>query len=730
MQQERKSVDFQYKTMIINYSNFRNYTIVFDESVAGAHLAADELNKYVAKSCDFSFSLNSETVNYISLGLNKYSKDFVDSFDNTILNNDGFRIAFKDDNIYIQANTPHGLFYAVCEFLERYLGIRWLTIDGEYVPKNKQIIIDETDIIKVPYFDQRVYFIGLSMHSAEYNAHLRFRYPNDYIEKMFNSPKLWTTRVPDPHNSLYYVSKEKYGETHPEFFIKSPMGGDDLCYSNGIGDDYLIDDTMEISVVKAAAQTMFEFIKDDPDVKFYMFGRWDDRTAVCQCETCKRRRQELGNETGVMIVFLNAVIKEVERKLLAENLPVDFNVVTLAYQMTVDPPLIDGKPANDKVIPSKRLHIRYAPIEADYTYSLTDLRQKETTRYQLLGWAKLTSNIMLWDYHDNYCEYCWYMPTFNVMKENLKTYANIKMSYVFNQSAYNINRHWLSEIKSYVASKLYWDLTLSVDDLIKEYVTLYYGIASESVLQFIYKMENFFDNRIKNGFHLNLFQDLKDFFNPKNYPIEFLLDSLKIVEDGIKKVQNSNLCQVEKEDLITKLNRVLVCPLRMISRNEDYYFPNNGNVYADRLFKVSASIGLDKFGEGVPMFVDIHLNGENPYKIILGQQPTEQEKFCAKLLQEKISKITGVTLEICDDSVVYPHYGERAIMVGKGMMFREFYKGTLNDLDYEYYVEVLGCCPFVLGDSLEKGVDVLVNKIYYNNGVCQIPAFKSNKLKQ
>lgn len=712
--------------MIINSDNYKKYSVIYDESTAGIKLAVDELNNYVQKSCGFSFSCNTKSEYFISIGCNAQSKEFLNTFDSSVLKHDGFRIAFNGGNIYFQANTQYGLFYAVREFLERFLGVRYLTFDGEYVPVNKEILIPENEVVNVPYFDQRVYF-GPSCNDPEYNARMRFRYPCTALEEKFESHKLWCTKVPDPHNSLWYVSKEKYEKTHPEFFILSPMGGSDLCYSNGIGDDYLIDDSMEISVVKAAAKTMFEFIKEDPSVKFYTFGRWDDSTALCQCETCKRRRVELGNETGIMIVFLNAVIKEVEKLLDENNLSVDFNVVTLAYQNTVEPPLKNGEIPTERVIPSKRLHIRYAPIDADFTFSLTDERQKPKTRKELLGWAKLTSNIMLWDYNDNYCDYCWYMPTFNVLKENLQIYADINMTYVFNQSAYNIKRHWLSEIKSYVASKLYWDLSLSVEDLITEYVTLYYGIAAKYVLKFIEKMENFFAEKVKNGFHVKLFQDMKDFFNPKNYPIEFLLDCLKLIKDAISEVENSSLSQEEKQAYLTKLNRILICPLRMISKNEDYYFPDSDGIYANAFFKTAAAINLDKIGEGVPMFVDIILDGEKPYKIILGQTPSKEEKIAAELLQKRIAELSGFTLEIADDSVVYPHYGERAIMVGKGMMFREFYKGSLNDSDYEYYVEVLGRCPFILGNDLNKGVDVLMNKFIFVDGKCKLPAFKLNK---
>ncbi len=722
--------------MKINISNYQNYTLRYDSSVALYERAANELNGYAKEVCGFSFALNGKGKYSVFIGRSEDSERVIDSFDNPPLKRDGFRIAFVDGNIYIYGNSKEGTYFGVCEFIERFFGVRWLNIDTTYLPKKEGLEIAEEEIVQVPHFPQRIFYTSQSLalnpeNSSEASgaiaAHQKFRFPDKHLEKYLGISQSWNKRIPEPHNALYYVSPEKYQQSHPEFFIESPMGTVDLCYSNGITDDYVLDESMDVNVVKASAQTLYEFIKERPEIEFYSFGKQDDRTALCNCPVCERRRKELGGESGVMMVFFNAVIAETEKLLRKDNLSVDFKIVTLAYQNTEEPPVKEGKPYHKAVVPSPRLHIRYAPISADYTYSLTDMRQEENVRNQLLGWASVTSNLMLWDYQNNYTEYCWYFPNLRYFKENLQTYADIGVSYVFNQAAYNINRHWQDEMRSYIASKLYWDLTLDVNALRDEYITLCYDVAAEEVKTFVDKMENFFNEKVEKGFHVELFVADKDFFAPREYPLAFLQDCLSVLEKGLEKVKQAAYSKEEKEKRVKDLSRVILTPLRMLAKNESYYFPNEETDYQKRVFQTAKLVGLNKLGEGVPLFVDIAKDGVCAHKIVLGQTPTEAEKEAAALLQAEFAKQCGLNLEIVKDDKVYPAYNEKAFCVGGGMMFREFYKGAIRMEDYEYFVDVRGRCAFILGNDLKKGVKLFVEQLLIDGKEIALPAIKKEK---
>ncbi len=721
--------------MKIDRLNHQNYALRYDSAVPLYEFAATELNTYAKEVCGFSFALNGKGEHSIFIGRSEESAGVIDSFDNAPLKRDGFRIAFVDGDIYIYGNAKEGTYFGVCEFIERFLGVRWLNIDTTHIPKKASMEIEESEIVAAPHFPQRIYYTSQSLalnpentaeNSAAIAAHQKFRCPVDCLEAFLGIPQSWNTLVPAPHNSLHFVPMEKYRASHPEFFYRSPiMGSYDLCYSNGITDSYVLDESMETSVAKITAKTLFEFIKKQPQVEFYSFGKQDDRTTLCQCPTCIRRREELGGESGVMMVYLNAVIAETERLLKEENLDVDFKIVTLAYQHTEEPPVKEGKPFHKAVVPSERLHIRYAPISANYTYSLTDIRQDEKVRNQLLGWASLTPNVMLWDYQNNYTEYCWYFPNWQYFKENLQTYADIGVSYVFNQAAYNINRHWQDEMRSYVASKLYWDLTLDENEIRKEYIELCYGVAADEVKELVKKMDDFFAEKVKNGFCIELFVDRMDFFDPKEYPLEFLLDCIALIERGLEKVKKAGYPDEEKR--VKNLSRVLLTPLRMLAKNASYYFPNEETDYERRVFETAKLVGLNKLGEGVPLFVDIVKEGVRPYRIVLGQTPTEAEKAAAALLQKEFASVSGVTLEIVKDDEVRPAYNEHAFCIGGGMMFREFYKGSIQMEDYEYFVDVRGRCAFILGHDLEKGVKLFIKELLVEGKEIVLPAVKKEK---
>ncbi|MBP8955151.1 MAG: hypothetical protein KBI47_22365 [Armatimonadetes bacterium] len=63
----------------------------------------------------------------------------------------------------ITRDTPRGTFYGVCEFLDRFLGVRWLWPGelGTYVPRKSTLTVDaDLDVTKGPAFAQRRYRIG------------------------------------------------------------------------------------------------------------------------------------------------------------------------------------------------------------------------------------------------------------------------------------------------------------------------------------------------------------------------------------------------------------------------------------------------------------------------------------------------------------------------------------------------------------------------------------------
>jgi hypothetical protein len=72
-------------------------------------------------------------------------------------------------------------------------------------------------------------------------------------------------------------------------------------------------------------------------------------------------------------------------------------------------------------------------------------------------------------------------------------YANYN---VMMQGANNVPQIWHDEMKAYVASRLFWDMSLNVEDLVREYVTIYYGLGAENVLELINDMNKYIVEKI------------------------------------------------------------------------------------------------------------------------------------------------------------------------------------------------------------------------------------------
>ena len=82
-----------------------------------------------------------------------------------------------------------------------------------------------------------------------------------------------------------------------------------------------------------------------------------------------------------------------------------------------------------------------------------------------------------------------------------------------------------------------------------------------------------------------------DFLYPENYPISLLTECVDILDSGIKKIENSLLTASEKYVLIKRVKTVLLTPLRMISRNDEYYFGDKKSDYYRRFISLMVELG-------------------------------------------------------------------------------------------------------------------------------------------
>ena len=690
--------------MIIDKNNFLEYGILTD-GTPSAEFAKDELQNFIEKSCGFRLEEYNGQAHYISLGENEYSRAIIAEYDFSDLNEEGFYILPKDGNVYIFGAAPKSVIFGAYEFLEKYLGVRFLSADCCHTPAQSCLEIPEKEVKCAPISPQRLY---LSYNAAENRlASLRYRFSADFTPDCsdLGIKNKWYTKIPTSHNSNCYVPYDKYKDSHPEFFnvhcynLFRTLTAVELCYSNGLTDEGEWDESVETSVLSVATDSMLRFMEEAPSVEYFMFGRADNEDCRCRCQRCQKAREKYG-DAGIMIVFMNAIAKKLRQKFAEKGKKFDKKLVTFAYLSTVEPPVKDGKPICRQVIPDEALYIRYAPILANYAYGLEDEKQQEEIRRQIAGWSALTKNIMIWDYNVNYYDYFWYFPNLSYLKENMKTYQRMGAYYIMKQGANNVTPIWHDELHAYVSSKLFWDVDADVDALVKEYVSLSFGPGADKVQAYIDEMEELYESLKKNGFQLEVSGHVgkQRYFSAELYPLSMLQRQEQCLEDGIRAVENSDLPQAAKDGYIKRIKSVLITPLRMITKNAQSYFGETNVAYEQKYWRIADDIGVKMSGEAVPIYMELASNNTTTYQIITGQAQTEDEKRAVALLQDFVLEKTGALLPVHTENAVYPGHFEHAIMIGKNLITNEFYKQGLDLSNCSYYVEAQGWCVFIDSD--------------------------------
>ena len=614
-------VDLNSPTMAIVADGDTEYEILLrDDFTKPEDFAAKELASFIEQATGVRLIVVTDSTRkkggkVISVGFTDALDKEVGDFDYSSLNTDGFFIKTVGTNVYINGGNERSRIYGVYEFLERFAGIRFLTPQYTYVPQSATLKIHELNIIEVPEFRQRNFYNGTIYSDSLFQVRMRMfsdlAYPND----AYGYQSEWCRAFKsDMHNAIEYVPVEIYKDTHPEFYSWHTNPGTEyreLCYTNGITEDGKINSDMEVSVAKVLLESLKNYVREWPNAKFFMIGKSDERTAFCKCDVCRRREETYGGKSGTMCIFMNAIAREITEWSRKELDGREINIVFFAYQFTEEAPVKEknGKfvPVDDKVKLEPNVYVRIAPISANYAVGFSDERQLEFYRKVFAGWGSVTDNLMVWDYTTNFNEYLWYMPNLNYMQKNLRFYKDIGTVYVMNQSSYDSRGDWQSDLKLYLARRLYWHVNYDVDALIKEYISLQFGkAAAADVTSFIEMMEEHFAVKVSGGMDISILPTLnEEYMKPETYPIGLLERGMKYINDAMEKTRaDESLTPALRDMYLRNLTGVLLTPQRMILKNYSAYYLEGKREFAIEFYSNCALYGMSRVAEYVPIEKD------------------------------------------------------------------------------------------------------------------------------
>jgi len=429
--------------------------------------AARLLAEYVKKSSGAELPVAAEPTREadrhrvaIHVGPCAYTKRLALKIDK--LDADGFVLRTVDPrHVVIAGPTPYGTEFGVCEFLERYVGVRWLMPgpDGEDVPAHKTLDIPCESVRQEPAFFSRL-FSGLQGPAQSTWARRN---------RMHG-------RVSFHHNLIHLFPPETYKKSHPEFFplrkgkrflpATNSTHGWQPCFSAD-------------GLVEEAIKNINRYFDQNPSVPSYSLGV-NDSGGHCQCQRCRAQDPNEKNFLGRRDVsdryfaWCNRVIEGVLKK------HPDKVFGCLAYSEVAQPP--------SRV----KVHPRLIPYMTYDRMKWVDPKLRATGEEMTKRWHAASPTVGWYDYIYG-AAYCVPRVWFHAMADYYR-FGHAHGVRALYAEAYP---NWGEGPKLYVSLKLQWNPKQDVDRLLREWTVRCVGPDAANDLAAYYALwEDFWTRRI------------------------------------------------------------------------------------------------------------------------------------------------------------------------------------------------------------------------------------------
>ena len=629
----------------MNFQDLKNLQIVVNSSDACLRFASEELKDFMLKCVGANIDIVEKPLaKAIYVGCGK-------TFEKFDYSTDAFSVIFEDGNIYLLSQKPRGVLYAVYDFVEKFFGVRFLTVDYTYIPSICELQNNPVSYSSAPSFPVRQYLAKnvendlfsarLRLYSEnyrireEYGKHLELngKYGNNHSLLWLTKPAGFFEKGEERYNYARYQLNEK-GKEHAHVYQFNKNGeAIDICMSDGITDDGEIDESMEVSAFKLVLSTLKDLILTTND-KYYPIGQMD-HTDACQCEKCVRRAEKY-TRAGLNVIFGNLLMRELRKWMKEEKIEREIYLVFFAYEYSTLAPV---KRENGQAIPivkaDPNLCVRIAPIRANCYFPIcSDMHFLPFERI-ISEWRTVCDKIMIWSYHTQYHCFLWYFPTMQQWYEDLNYYKSLNVEYMFMQSNHCESVDWKANMELYVASKMLWDTSRDPYQIRNEYIDLVFGNCSEYVKEIIdifdknyleiAKRSEKMRRRIYkevNGEYLSFSNDLSTeqicdklqkeaiaewtknvYFSIYGPEIAWYeLQPIELLEKQMKLLEHAK-CQAftspDFERIVSELEKIELTLRFMILFNYKCYYGENGYVeYKNKFLELCKKTGFETIAEG------------------------------------------------------------------------------------------------------------------------------------
>ena len=357
---------------------------------------------------------------------------------------DGYTMLEDGGRLYITGSCDRGTMYGVYDFLEEYLGVRFLAADTT-------VVINQASA-EIPAGFAKTHNPAFELRDTYWYD---MRYKQDFANhSKDNSFYDNSTPVSDIGGGVGYAGRFVHtfslltgGTTH--------TGNVQPCLTDE-------------EVYNTVLSNVRAWLDANPEATIISVSQNDSDAGVggCQCENCKAINDVEGSEMGSLLTFVNRIANDIK-----DDYPGVY-VDTLAYRYTRTPP--------KTVRPAENVIIRLCSIECCFMHALSDPNCSRNKSFckDIEAWSEICDKLYIWDYTYNAETYFTFFPNFDVLHANVQFYKDHNVKGVFLEGQQVSVSGEFAELRSYLLAKLLWNPDMTEEQYyayMDEFMQYYYG---------------------------------------------------------------------------------------------------------------------------------------------------------------------------------------------------------------------------------------------------------------
>lgn len=383
---------------------------------------------------------------------NPLAATFSAGIDYPSLGDDGFALRTDGSTVFVSGKSPRGTLYGAYWMLDRILGVRWFDDGDPRIPTSPSVTVAAAllNADHVPRFQHRSILAGDADDPA-YRQHNMLNGLRDHY---------WTVPIPPGIDTWdHYWPEEVHGQFLEVVTDQQFWHGGQLLF---------MDEGTRAAAAASLVTLINARIADGQDASTAFYQNDNDWTPDAASQAFADLHG--GSLAAPMIDMVNDVVARV--RLVIPNARIE----TQAYMWSMEPPT--GLTLDDNVV------LTIAPFP-NFAHSLFS-PENATIGEQIEAWSAIAKNIVLWDYFTVFSSYIQPFPNYWAIAESLVALAAIPEAQgYFAEGAYTSAGAEFTDLRVWVLSRLAWDPSLDVDDLIREFCAGQFGAAGDYIYDYL-----------------------------------------------------------------------------------------------------------------------------------------------------------------------------------------------------------------------------------------------------